>query len=153
MKSIRISNSIGICCFSLLLVMISCSKKQQSADQPGDFTALQDFPKEWVLVADLAPPDSITRDFVILVDSSNVFLGGITIKQNGSDWQMINSGFFYPGTYLIKNCKRTSAGEMVYYDFNLQSTQDTTTMKFNVNFRHHPEDSAALTSVFTCTSC
>jgi hypothetical protein len=140
-------------CISLIASLASCSNKKQSADQLGDLTALQDFPKEWVLVDDIAPPDSITRNYVILTDSSNSFIGGISIKKNGNDWEMTNSGFYYPGTYLIKSCKRTNESEMVYYDFDLQSKQDTITLKFKVNFRHNPGQSADVPSVFTCNSC
>ncbi len=153
MKSFRIFSSACIVFLTLITSLTSCTKKETSTDAPGDLTDLQGFPKEWVLVDDIAPPDSITRNYVIPVDSSNSFIGGITIKQNGSDWQMINEGFFYPGTYVIKNCKRRNEAEMVYYEFDLRSTQDSTQLTFTVNFRHHPEDPAAITSVFTCSSC
>jgi hypothetical protein len=105
-----------------------------------------------VLADDIAPPDAISRNYVIPLDSGNSFLGGITIKQNGSYWQMTNSGFFYPGTYLIKTCKRVNQEEMVYYNFELQSEQDTTKLKFSVNFRHG-SGVAPQTSVFTCATC
>jgi hypothetical protein len=151
MKMIRISITSNLLCVAMLMALASCSNKQ-SADQPSDLTDLNNFPKEWVLADDIAPPDSITRNYIIPVDSSNSFLGGITIKQNGSDWQMTTSGFFYPGTYVIKSCKRVNEGEMVYYDFDLRSAQDTTKLKFSVNFRHG-EGIAPQTSVFTCTTC
>lgn len=138
--------------FFLIGFLMSCTNKQQSKDPVGDITDLKDFPKEWVLAGDVAPPDSISRNYVVLVDSSNSFVGSSTIQQNGDTWQMINSGFYYPGTYLIRSCKRATEGEMVYYDFDLRNTQDTT-LKLKVNFRHNAGESDDVPSVFTCTTC
>lgn len=151
MKSKVIFFIFGSCCFSLLL-LTSCTNKQ-SSDESVDLIGLKDFPKEWVLVDDIAPSDSIIRKYVILMDSGGVFTGSISIKQTGSDWQMTNAGFYYPGTYLIKNCKRTSEGENVYYDFDLQNTQDTNKLRLKVNFRHNPGESDDVPSVFTCATC
>lgn len=137
---------------SLMIALVSCAGKQ-SNDQTGDLSDLKDFPKEWVLIEDIAPADSINRSYVVMLDSNTSFLGSSIIKQNGNDWQMDNSGFYYPGTYLIKNCKKISEGEMVYYDFDLQSTQDATILKIKVNFRHNPGQADDVPSVFTCTTC
>jgi hypothetical protein len=153
MNLLRIFTFSGICCALFTFALTSCTSKQQSTDKVGDLTDLKDFPKEWILAADLAPEDSVGRNYVILIDSSNSFLGGITIKQNGNDWQMINSGFYYPGTYTIKNCKRTNQAEMVYFDFDLENVQDTSKIKLNVNFRHDPGQADNIPSVFTCTTC
>jgi hypothetical protein len=150
MKPLHLFFSSFLFCYALIAVLISCSNKQQQAEQPGDITDLKDFPKEWTLVQDIAPPDS-TAHYVIPIDSNNLPIGSIIVKQNGSDWQMINSGFFYPGTYVIKNCKRADEGQMFYYDIVLQSTQDTTRLKFSVNFRQGQADGQA--SIFTCLSC
>lgn len=134
-------------------LLTSCTNKQQSTEQVGDVADLKDFPKEWVLSGDIAPSDSISRNYVVLVDSSNSFLGSSIILQKGDKWEMTNSGFYYPGTYLITNCKKSTEGEMVYFDFDLKNTQDTTTLKLKVNFRHNPGQSDDVPSVFTCTSC
>lgn len=118
----------------------------------GDLTDLQDFPKEWILVADIAPSDSSSRNYVALVDSSNSFLGSSVINKNGNDWQMTNSGFYYPGTYLIRNCKKTTEDQVVYYDFDLKNGKDTI-LHLQVNFRHNPGQSDDVPSVFRCTTC
>ena len=136
----------------LFIVLVSCTSRQ-STDQTGDITDLKDFPKEWVLVDDLAPPDSISRNYIVPVDSSNSFLATLIITKNGNEWQMTNSGFYYPGVYVIKNCKRTTESEMVYYDFDLQNIQDTSQLKLNVNFRHNPDQADNVPSVFTCLTC
>ncbi len=152
MKLIRHSISNNFFYISMIIALASCSKKQPPKEQALDVTDLTAFPKEWVLAEDIAPPDSISRNYVIPVDSSNSFLGGISIKQNGTEWQMANSGFFYPGTYVIIACKRVNQEEMVYYNFELQTVQDTTKLKLSVNFRHGT-GAAPQTSVFTCTTC
>src|SRR5882757_1971961 len=147
----HVSFSNNLLCVSMILAMISCSRNQ-SNEQVSDLSDLKYFPKEWVLADDIAPSDSISRNYVILLDSNNSFLGGISIKQNGGEWQMTTWGFFYPGSYVIKACKQVSEGEMVYYNFDLQGSQDTTKFKFSVNFRHG-NGVAPQTSVFTCTTC
>jgi len=152
MKLKKHSSPVCIFYLSLIAALTSCTGKQ-TTDQVGDLTDLKDFPKEWVLIEDIAPSDSISRNYVVMLDSSTSFLGSSSIKQSGNKWQMINSGFYYPGTYLIKNCKRSSEGELVYFDFLLQNTQDTTTLKLKVNFRHNPGQSDDVPSVFTCTTC
>jgi hypothetical protein len=152
MKPFRPFSSNHLLFFTLMAALISCTGKKQPAEQPSDITGLKDFPKEWTLVEDISPPDSTVRQYVIPVDSSSSPVGSIIIKQNGNDWQMINSGFFHPGTYVIKNCKRADDGQMLYYDIDLQSTQDTTTLKFSVNFRQGQGD-APQVSIFTCNSC
>jgi hypothetical protein len=136
----------------IVTALLSCTGKQ-SSNQASDFADLKDFPKAWVLAEDIAPPDSIGRSYVVMLDSSTSFLGSSVITQNGTNWQMINSGFYYPGTYLIKTCKKSSEGDVVYFDFNLQNTQDTTTLKLKVNFRHNPGQSDNVPSIFTCTTC
>jgi hypothetical protein len=152
MKLTNTCSALGIFSISLIIMLASCSSKQ-SNDQGGSLTDLADFPKEWILIEDIAPPDSISRNYVVILDSSSSFLGSSIIKQNGSHWQMTNSGFYYPGTYLIKNCVRSNEGDVVYYDFDLQNTQDTTTLRLKVNFRHNPGQADDVPSVFTCSSC
>jgi hypothetical protein len=83
-----------------------------------------------------------------LIDSSNAFVAELAVQAKDNDWVLVTTGFsFYNGAFLIKNCKRTTEAEMVYYNFDL--LRDTTHIKLFVNYRHHPEDSAALTSVFS----
>lgn len=137
----------------LVITLLSCSSRQKSADQLTDVADLKDFPKDWVLAEDIAPSDSINRNYVVLLDSANSFLGSSVIQQNGDRWQMTNTGFYYPGTYLIKICKKTTEGEMVYFDFDLQNMEDSTMLKLKVNFRHNPGQSDDVPSVFTCTTC
>ena len=136
-----------------IIALTSCTSKQNSADQTGDVADIKDFPKEWVLAEDLAPPDSISRNYVVVVDSANSFLGSSTIQQTGDRWQMTNLGFYYPGTYIVKNCRKITEGEMVYFDFDLQNTQDTSMLNLKVNFRHNPGQSDNVPSVFACTTC
>ena len=37
---------------------------------------------------------------------------------------------------------------MVYFNFGLQSATDTTKLKLQVNFRHYPNETGPITSVF-----
>jgi hypothetical protein len=50
---------------SLVFAISSCTKKQNANDGDSDLSDLKNFQKEWVLVEDLAPPDSINRNYVI----------------------------------------------------------------------------------------
>jgi hypothetical protein len=142
--------------FCLLIISVTSCSKKQSTEQPAaqsfDVSDLKDFPKEWVMAEDTGA-DSLKQTFVIPVDSANAIVGTITIVQNGSEWQMINKGFYAPGTYTIKNFKLANdGGQLVFYDVLLQSTQDTTTVKLSINFNQVTGDEI-VASPFTCLTC
>lgn len=101
---------------------------------------LKDFPKEWVMLTDLNPPDSITRNYVIMLDNNSTFYGKATIKYENNKFILTIKDYLVADIYEIKRCKRSTEAEMVYYNFDLISIVGKVTKKMQVNYRDNSEN-------------
>jgi hypothetical protein len=128
-----------------ILVFLSCSKRHPEQKVSDDLVDLKDFPKEWVLVANENPPDSITSKYVIYTDSVGDYFSQVMIEQNANQWQLTKMDRNQAFRYTIAKCNRTEEREMKYYNFDLLG-DDNVGIKLRVNFRH--DEVGLNTSVF-----
>ncbi|MGB4773762.1 MAG: hypothetical protein WBP45_01200 [Daejeonella sp.] len=104
------------------------------------FEDLKDFPKEWVMLTDCNPPDSITRNYVVMLDNSSMFYGEATIKFENHKFILTVKDYLVADIYEIKRCKKSTEAEMVYYNFDLISAVGKVTKKMQVNYRDNSEN-------------
>lgn len=154
MKLTNVFLTTSIFFLPLAVTVISCNSSREASDRAEDLSGLSDFPRQWVLIAD-ANPDASIDEFYVPIGSSNTFLGSSDIVQEETNWLMVNAGSYFPGVYLIKNCKKTKNGNKVSYDFDLKAARDndTTTLSLRVSLLQFTEKRDDLPAVFLCTTC